>query len=200
MQTKEEHAKVLIVEDEKINVDVLVGLLKPFCRTVVAKDGEQAFKRMKNPPLPDLILLDIIMPEMDGYEVCRRLKSDENTCDIPVIFLTAKSATEDIIAGFKLGAVDYVTKPFNPAELIARVNTHIQLKKTISALENALKEIKTLKGLLPICCSCKKIRDDKGYWNQIESYIMARSEVEFTHGICQECAKKLYPDLDIFHK
>ncbi len=106
MQTKEERAKVLIVDDEKINVDVLVGVLKPYCRTVVAKDGEQAFKRMENLPLPDLILLDIMMPDMDGYEVCRRLKSDENTCDIPVIFLTVKAATEDIVTGFKLGAVD----------------------------------------------------------------------------------------------
>jgi len=132
--------------------------------------------------------------------VCRRLQSNEETRGIPSIFLSAKSAPEDIIAGFKLGAVDYVTKPFRPEELTARVNTHIRLKKTITELENALREIKTLKGLLPICASCKKIRDDKGYWNQIEEYITVHSEATFSHGVCPECIKKLYPELNIGNK
>ncbi len=197
MRGKEERAKILIVDDEKVNIDVLVGLLKDDYKTVAAKNGEQAFKRLEKPPLPDVILLDIMMPGMDGYEVCRRLNAGEETRGIPVIFLSAKGASEDVVTGFKAGAVDYVVKPFRPEELTARVNTHIRLKKTISALEKALKEIKTLKGMLPICSSCKKIRDDHGYWNQIESYIMDHSEAEFTHGICPECAKKLYPDLDI---
>ncbi len=197
MQAKEERAKILIVDDEKINIDVLVGLLKPYFKTIAAKNGEQALRRLEKPPLPDLILLDIMMPDMDGYEVCRRIQSNQKTSNIPVIFLSAKGTAEDIIQGFKVGAVDYVTKPFRPEELTARVNTHIRLKKTISELKNALKEIKTLKGMLPICSSCKKIRDDKGYWNQIEAYIVSHSEAEFTHGICPECIKKLYPNVNI---
>ncbi len=198
MSAKKERAnKILIVDDEKFNIDVLVGMLNPFYRTIAAKNGGQALRRLEKPPLPDLILLDIMMPEMDGYEVCRRIQSNEKTSNIPVIFLTAKGTTEDIIRGFKMGVVDYVTKPFCPEELTARVNTHIRLQKTISELERALNEIKTLKGMLPICSSCKKIRDDKGYWNQIETYIVAHSEAEFTHGICPECAKKLYPGMNI---
>ncbi len=197
MPAKNDRAKILIVDDEKFNIDVLVGLLKSHYRTIAAKNGEQALLLLEKPPLPDLILLDIMMPDMDGYEVCRRIQSNEKTSNIPVIFLTAKNTGEDIIQGFKMGAVDYVTKPFRPQELTARVNTHIRLKKTISELESALNEIKTLKGMLPICSSCKKIRDDKGYWNQIETYILDHSEAEFTHGICPDCARKLYPNMNI---
>ncbi len=197
MKAKETQAKILIVDDENVNIDVLVGLLKAHYRIITAKNGAQALRRLENKPLPDLILLDIMMPDMDGYEVCRRIKSNQETSHIPVIFLTAKGTAEDVIQGFKLGAVDYVTKPFRPEELTARVDTHIQLKKTISELQSALNEIKTLKGMLPICSTCKKIRDDQGYWNQIEAYIMAHSEAEFTHSICPECIKKLYPNVKI---
>jgi CheY-like chemotaxis protein len=190
-----EKAKILIVDDEKINIDVLVGLLKPNYRAVAAKSGEQALKRLDFPPLPDLILLDVTMPGMDGFEVCRQIKAREDCADIPIIFLTARTSPEDVTAGFRAGAVDYVTKPFQPDELAARVSTQLRLHHTIRSLEKALKEIKTLKGLLPICSSCKMIRDDQGYWKQIESYIKAHSDVEFTHGICPDCARKLYPEL-----
>lgn len=194
MSNKKERVKILIVDDEEINIDVLVSLLKPEYKTVIAMDGDSAFKRLEKHPLPDLILLDVIMPGMDGYEVCRRLKSNKETSEIPIIFLTGKSETQNILNGFRLGAVDYVTKPFQPEELSARINTHIKLKKTISALEAALHEIKTLKGMLPICSNCKKIRDDKGYWSQIEVYISNHSEAEFTHGICPDCISELYPE------
>jgi DNA-binding response OmpR family regulator len=150
---------------------------------------------MTNPPPPDLILLDIMMPDMDGHEVCRRLKTNQETRGIPIIFLTSKTRPEDIVAGFRLGAVDYVKKPFQAEELTARVDTHVRLKKTISRLETALKEIKTLKGLLPICSACNRIRDDKGDWNQIAEYISNHTEATFTHGICPDCAAKLYPDI-----
>jgi len=197
MQPGKERPKILIVDDEKINIDVLVGLLNPDYKTVVAKNGEQAFMRLEKPPLPDLILLDIMMPGIDGLEVCRRLKLMEKVRHVPVIFITAKSTTGEIVKGFKLGAVDYITKPFQPEELAARVSTHIKLKKTITELENAHRELKTLKGLLPICSSCKKIRDDQGYWNQIETYISDHSDAEFTHSICPDCIKKLYPQIKI---
>ncbi len=197
MDTPPERPKILIVDDEKVNIDVLVNLLKPDYRMVAAKSGEQAFKRLEKPPLPDLILLDVMMPGMDGFEFCRELQHKEKMKTIPVIFLTARTAPEDIVTGFKTGAVDYLTKPFKAEELFARVNTHIRLRKTINQLERALREIKTLRGLLPICASCKKIRDDKGYWTQIEEYIMTHSEAEFTHGICPDCMRKLYPNYDL---
>jgi diguanylate cyclase (GGDEF)-like protein len=135
MALVEDRAKILIVDDEKINIDVLVGLLKPYYRTVAAKNGEQAFKRLAVPPLPDLILLDVMMPDMDGYEVCRRLKSNPEFRDIPVIFVTAKSDERDEAMGFKVGAVDYITKPLRPLIVLARVKAHIELKRRGDMLE-----------------------------------------------------------------
>jgi len=100
-----------------------------------------------------------------------------------------------------MGAVDYVTKPFTASVLVARVRTHLDLKmiqerqaKTITSLEEALAKVKLLSGLVPICAHCKKIRDDKGYWNQIEVYISEHSEADFSHGICPDCVHELYPD------
>jgi len=135
MNTKEKQPKVMIVDDEKINLDVLVGLLKPYYRIVAAKSGDQAFKRLEIPPLPDLILLDIVMPGMDGYEVCRKLKDQNSTRDIPVIFITGKSNEQDEAKGFQAGAVDYITKPFSSLIALARVKTHIELKRRGDMLE-----------------------------------------------------------------
>ena len=127
---------ILIVDDERLNLDILVELLKTDYRTLVAKDGEQALKRAVSASELDLILLDVMMPGIDGYEVCRRLKADEVAWKIPVIFITTKGEAEDEEHGLKLGAVDYITKPFSPAIVKARVETHIKLKKALEALEN----------------------------------------------------------------
>jgi len=135
MNNKEKQAKILVVDDEKINLDVLISLLKPYYRTVAAKSGEQVFKRLEIPPLPDLILLDIMMPGMDGYEVCRKLKEDNMTPDIPVIFITGKTDEQDEAKGFQAGAVDYIIKPFRPLIALARVKTHIELKRRGDMLE-----------------------------------------------------------------
>ncbi len=121
---------ILIVDDVAKNVQVLGNLLSEFdYQLVVAMSGRQALDTLARIK-PDLILLDIMMPEIDGFEVCRQLKNLESTRDIPVIFLTAKTDAEDIVKGFELGAVDYITKPFVRTELLARVKTHLSLKKT----------------------------------------------------------------------
>lgn len=201
--------KLLIVDDAPANIREITELLKAEYKVVFATSGPKALEMVATDSPPDLILLDIIMPEMDGMEVCRRLKSSPESKDIPVIFLTAKTETEDIIKGFQVGAVDYVTKPFNSSELCSRVHTHMELKrsneqlkleieerkKLIVELQEALAEVKALSGLLPICVSCKKIRDDKGYWNKLEAYIQKHSEAEFTHSICPDCCARLYPEL-----
>jgi diguanylate cyclase (GGDEF)-like protein len=135
MHDREKRAKILIVDDEKTNIDVLVGLLNPHYKTAAAKNGEQAMRRLAHPPLPDLILLDITMPGMDGYEVCRRIKENPDTQDIPVIFITGKNEERDEAKGFQAGAVDYITKPFNPLIGMARVHTHIELKRRGDMLE-----------------------------------------------------------------
>lgn len=191
---------ILLVDDNVNNLQMLGLTLRDAYKTIVANSGPEALEAVRKKQ-PDLILLDIMMPGMDGYTVCEILKSDPDTRDIPVIFLTARTETEDAVRGFRVGAADYVTKPFNTAELMARVHTHLELRRTrrcleekITALEAALAKVRQLSGMLPICASCKRIRDDKGYWNQIEGYIRDHSEAEFSHSICPECARKLYPD------
>ena len=129
-----ETQKILVVDDERINLELLVNLLSGDYQVLVAKNGRMALSVMdKN--MPDLILLDIMMPEMDGYEVCRRLKENHETRDIPVIFLTARQDAESEARGFELGAVDYITKPFHGSTVRARVRTHLRLKRKADLLE-----------------------------------------------------------------
>ncbi len=185
---------ILIVEDSPTNLQVLGKILKDEdYELAFATDGKEGLQMAMN-IRPDLILLDIMMPVMDGMESCKRLKKYEQTRDIPVIFLTARGKSDDIIAGFKLGAVDYITKPFNSHELLARVKTHVTLQQTIKQLKSALQEVRTLKGLLPICANCKKVRDDEGYWQTVEKYISTKTDARFTHSICPDCLKDLYPE------
>ncbi|MCW8884888.1 MAG: diguanylate cyclase [Motiliproteus sp.] len=120
--------RILIVDDERINRQVLVSLLDDY-ECILAKDGEQALSRALSDTPPDLILLDVVMPKLDGYEVCRRLKKDTRSKDIPVIFITVKGKVEEETSGLELGAVDYIGKPFNPAIVKARVANHIELKR-----------------------------------------------------------------------
>ncbi len=124
-----EKAVILVVDDTPDNLALMSGLLKDLYMVKVANRGERALKIAQSETPPDLILLDIMMPEMDGYEVCRRLKDDPGTRDIPVLFLTAKSQVEDETMGFALGAVDYITKPISPPIVLSRVKTHLQLKQ-----------------------------------------------------------------------
>jgi len=207
--------KILVVDDIRKNIQLLGSVLgKEGYAVSYATDGAKALEMAASERF-DVILLDIMMPEMDGFEVCRRLKQNPETEDATILFLTAKSEQSDIVRGLQEGAVDYLTKPFNTTELLVRVETHMALREAKANLlrskaeleqknrdlevllkenQKALAEIKTLRGILPICSSCKKIRDDEGYWTQIESYIQARSLAEFSHSLCMDCAKKLYPD------
>jgi phosphoserine phosphatase RsbU/P len=121
--------KVLIVDDTPENIQVLMETLKDQYAIVAAINGEKALKMAVAEPRPDLILLDIMMPGMDGYEVCRRLKAEEQVIDIPIIFVTAKTEVEDETLGFELGAVDYITKPFSIPVVKARVKAHLDLKR-----------------------------------------------------------------------
>lgn len=179
-------ALILAVDDKPQNLQFLGKLLSDNGYEVgMAQNGYQALNFVKKND-PDLILLDIMMPEMDGYDVCKSIKADFSTRHIPVIFITAKTDTDDVVKGFDAGGVDYVTKPFNSAELLARIRTHV--------------EMKILRGLLPICSHCKKIRDDEGFWEQVDSYLEEHSQLTFTHGICPDCLESLYGDTDWYKK
>ncbi|KPA14807.1 chemotaxis protein CheY [Candidatus Magnetomorum sp. HK-1] len=149
MNIKEKQAKILIVDDEKMNIDILISLLKPHYRTVAAKNGEQVFKRLEVPPIPDLILLDIMMPGMDGYEICQKLKDDKAKRDIPVIFITGNNDVQCEEKGFRAGAVDYIIKPFSPLIVLARVKIHLELKRRGDMLKQ-LAGIDVLTNISPI--------------------------------------------------
>ncbi len=192
--------RILIVDDEKFNIKVLTEFLQNDYRIMVAKTGEQALKAVKSQTPPDLVLLDIIMPEMDGYEICKRIKADPKSKNIPVIFVTAVSEAMDSAKGFELGAVDYITKPFNPVTVKARVNSHIQLYTAMRDLKTALAQVEQLSGLLPICAQCKKIRDDKGYWNEVDFYLEKNSQARFSHGMCPDCSDELYGNRNWYKK
>ncbi len=192
--------RILIVDDDQFNLSILTEILHNDYKIMEAQSGDKALEIVAGPHPPDLILLDILMPGMDGYQVCTRIKTDENTAHIPIIFVTAVSEAMDAAKAFELGAVDYVAKPFNPITVKARVNTHIKLSTTMQELANALKEVKRLNGLLPICASCKKIRDDQGYWKQVEMYLEENSGVTFSHGICPDCSESMYGDKHWYQK
>jgi len=129
---------ILIVDDQPSNLQVLGKRLQIENYSIMAAMNGKIALEMVDEHKPDLILLDIMMPEMSGFEVCERLKKNPETQSIPVIFLTAKTAPEDIVKGFNLGAVDYVSKPFNYAELLSRINTHTELKRLQNNLELAV--------------------------------------------------------------
>src|SRR5215469_14614348 len=136
---------ILIVDDTPANIAAALAILKDQYRTRVATSGAKALEHAGAGDKPDLILLDVTMPEMDGYEVCARLKADPETASIPVVFLTARTEAEDEAKGFELGSVDYIHKPFNPTVVRARVHTHLLLRDTLKQIEerNAALDEKT---------------------------------------------------------
>jgi len=140
--------KLLIVDDTPENIQMLMGTLKDAYAIVAAVNGEKALKMAAADPPPDLILLDIMMPGMDGFEVCQRLKADTNTHDIPVIFLSALDDTVNKVKGFERGAVDYISKPFQPEEVIVRVNTHLTINRLKQNLAEKNRELQSYNELL----------------------------------------------------
>ncbi|MCP4685761.1 MAG: response regulator, partial [bacterium] len=133
---------IMVVDDQPENIDLLVSILGPDYLVKAATGGQGALRVARSETPPDLILLDIVMPEMDGYEVCRQLKADDRTRDITVIFVTGKGGTEDEARGLKLGAVDYITKPVSPQIVRARVKTHLELKLALRKMEEQNEELR----------------------------------------------------------
>lgn len=180
-------SRILAVDDKPRSLELLSKILgREGYNLAFAAEGSDALE-LAAKEKPDLILMDILMPGMNGIEVCRRLKADPATQGIPLIFLTSQTGSDEILAGFEAGAVDYVTKPFRIPELLARVHVHVELRR-------ARQEIRTLRGILPTCSHCKKIRDEQGRWHPIESYIAERTEAEFSHGFCPECIPIYFPE------
>jgi CheY-like chemotaxis protein len=191
--------RVLIADDDAISAQVLEATLRQWGYTVVvARDGLAAWEMLKAEDSPRLAILDWMMPGLEGPEVCRRVRALHRAVPTYIILLTAKRNAQDIVAGLESGADDYVTKPFDQAELHSRlrvgeriVELQQGLADRVRELEEALSQVKTLKGLLPICAYCMKIRADRNYWQRVETYIAAHSNARFSHGICPECWKNI---------
>lgn len=177
-------SEILVVDDNPENIRVLSALLENHGYDVSAcVSGERALAAVHHRK-PDLVLLDVNMPGLNGFQVCERMRADSELRRIPVIFLTARTRSEDVINGLAVGAVDYVSKPFQPEELLARVATHIELSR--SRLE-----IHELRDLLPVCAWCHRVREDDGYWESMERYVASHGGPKTTHGICPDCLERL---------
>jgi sigma-B regulation protein RsbU (phosphoserine phosphatase) len=192
--------RILIADDDSSSRFALAAMLRSGGHEAVeACDGVRALEALQEADAPRLAILDWVMPGMDGVEVIRRVRALE--CDQPphIIILTARDEKADIVKGLGAGADDYLCKPYDPGELTARIDVgrrmvelRARLAEHARGLQQALDEVRTLRGIIPICASCKNVRDDQGYWKQVETYIGEHSSAEFTHGICPECMRKLY--------
>ena len=206
---EEQIMKLLIAEDDAMSQIMLKAMVaKAGYDPILTDDGLSAYEVLSKPDAPKLAILDWMMPGMDGVEVCRKVRAI-NTSDPPyLILLTSRDNREDIVKGLKSGANDYIVKPYDVEELQVRigvgrkvVDLQASLAGRIAELQAALAQIKTLQGILPICMYCKKIRDDKQYWQQVESYVSTHTEAQFSHGVCPDCYKKyLQPELDRLRK
>ena len=191
--------KVLVVEDDPVVRRILEDLLTRWQYEVeVTTNGEQAMKALQHESPPRLAIIDWQMPGMDGVELACRARHQLKISPLYMILLTIRGGKANIVQGLEAGADDYITKPFDQEELKARVQVgarvvHLQLElaERVKELEAAIAHVKQLQGLLPICCYCKKIRDDRNYWHEVESYISQHSQAKFTHGICPECYQKV---------
>jgi len=202
--------KILVAEDDAMTRLALARNIEKWGYEVVAvEDGKRALDLLGGETAPRIAILDWIMPELEGVEICRQLSQRTGAQLIYTILLTIKSEKDSIVEALDCGAHDFLTKPVHIGELRSRVAVGARLLEAEDKLtgyareietknrelENALAEIKTLQGFIPICASCKKIRDDEGYWQQLEEYIQARSDAKFSHGICPDCIKLQYPEI-----
>ena len=196
--------QVLIADDDRITAEILARTLQRWGHeTTVIADGAEAFEYLRSSTVATLAVLDWMMPEMDGPDVCRRVRQDLPLANMYLLLVTAREGRGDMVAGLDAGADDYIIKPFDPEELRARVAVGVRvlglqqkLGERVAELQVALSNVKQLHGLLPICSYCKRIRGDDQYWQQVEGYVAEHSDVEFSHGICPPCYAKVSAEID----
>jgi CheY-like chemotaxis protein len=192
--------RVLIVDDEALVLNLIQRELEAAGMVVAGRagDGRQAIE-LTQQLRPDVVLMDISMPDMDGLTAAAYIQA---ACPTPVVILSAHGDAEDLVRARVAGVGAFLVKPPRSADLArailiahARHGDLMELRRTNEKLVQAMAEISKLDGLLPICCSCKSIRDDKGYWDQVENYISKRTGAQFTHSFCPACSRRYFPEL-----
>ncbi|MEO7192264.1 MAG: response regulator [Vicinamibacterales bacterium] len=186
--------QILIADDDRVSLTVLAAALKRWDFDVLsANNGMEAWALLLAHQ-PAIVILDWMMPDIDGPDLCRRIRAEPACAHTHVMLLTSRNETSDLVQGLEAGADDYLAKPFNREELKARVDVGIrvvtlqrELNQQIAALQEALAKVTALEGLLPICSYCKRIRSDAQEWEQMESYISTHSSAQFSHSVCPSC-------------
>jgi two-component system cell cycle response regulator len=238
---------ILLIEDSVTQAQQLQYTLEEeHFKVDWVENGKEALKYLET-KIPTIIVSDVLMPEMDGFEFCAVIKKEPRYAQIPIILLTTLSDPQDIIRGLDSGADNFITKPYDKDYLLSRIayiltnqklrrmpekrssemgleiffagkkqfitsekmqiidllfstfeaviQKNAELERLNKELKEAYENIRVLKGLIPICSSCKKVRNDDGFWEQVEVYISDHSEADFSHSLCPDCVTKLYPDL-----
>ena len=193
--------RILIAEDDAASRIVLATVLtKDGYEVTATSDGGAAWEVLQKPDAPRLAILDLMMPGIDGLELVRRVRGIASAAPPYLIIVSIKSEKADVIAALDAGANDYLTKPFDPGELRARIEVgrrtiemRFELNEKVEELKQALEQVRRLNGIVPICANCKNVRDDQGYWNRVEAYLNEHTEADFTHAVCPDCMKRLYP-------
>ena len=205
IEAREKSMRILIADDDASLRRGLSALISgDGFEPVICSTGEEALRILCGESAPALAVLDWMMPGLSGPEVCRRVRNAALPLQPYLIILTVKSDIRDITAALDAGANDHVRKPFSMMELKSRIRVgkrvlelQIALRERITLAEVALGEVGQLRGLLPICSYCRKVRDDKEYWHNIEVYLTEHVKTKFTHGICPECAAQLDSNGDL---
>ncbi len=187
--------KILVADDHVVNRRLLQVLLASEGYEIIeARNGVEALDLLKEATEPVVGLIDWQMPLLEGPEVCRQARLLTDLPPMFLLLLTIRDSKEDIVTGLKAGANDYIIKPYHKDELLARVKIGVQmvelqqsLQARVRELGDALARVNTLSGLLPICQFCKKIRNDRDYWQQVEEYLARYSDIKFSHSICPDC-------------
>lgn len=201
--------KILVADDDPSSLEMLEGVVGKWGYDVVsASEGGEAMNILSGAEAPGMAILDWVMPGTDGIEVCRQIKALQTSRPPYIIMLTVRGERRDMVEALDAGADDYIAKPYDIGELKARLNVgrrivelQSALAENIEQLKEALAQVKTLQGILPICMYCKRIRDDKDYWQQVERYVTTHSEAQFSHSICPECYEKIVkPQLEDIRK
>jgi len=190
--------RILVADDDAVGRTMVSAQLRKQGHEVSdVADGDAAWKLLADENEPSLAILDWMMPGLSGIELCRRIREREDGASTYVIMLTSRDEKTDLLEALESGADDYITKPFDPGELRARVQVglrvmglQLRLRDRVVELEETLRRVQELQNLLPICAYCRQVRDDGDYWHDLEDYLSRHGEVRFSHGICPDCAEE----------